>query len=581
MAVSELESLRIKLLGDASNYLGSLKEAESATRTTATRMEGATTQATQAVAQSQQQVAKSYAATGQAAAQSSKAQVAAVEKTAQAAKSAASSVAQPFADLGKSFSSFGSFMTDAMKLGQQAAPFLAIAYGAGKAAQFISEMVNDTVAFRDELRAMGRASDEAAAALGRLTQARLGDLRRSDAPLADRQAKLNEQIKAAKEARDKARQIADAASDAPDMTKRIRSTGPLGPLGGWLDEKVLSPNDYKRLKQKAEDTKKMLGAAEAEVKALEDAQQQLSESLKDAVFGQQSASKEAIALARVPEFLRGAEKLKRAGASDADVKATKELATEEMTTRFAAETEKATQMLQLQAKNAGATSAELSVLQMELEGVTGKQLELAKAAAQANKVAELNLSVIRLNESLKDQLATFGMAGTEAEIFKLKLKGATEAQLAQAKAMGMQLKGKEVTEQFKSAQEKAAERIEELNELLKAGAIDQKTYGRAVADANKQLQTQRQELSAIQGAAMGGAEALERFNKFQDAIALRSNPAGGGVMPAGGMDPMKAVEQNAPKGAGGGKSDEFLREIRDTLWRMEKRGGIDLRIGGA
>ncbi len=608
--MTELDSLLVRITGDASSYLASLKESESATRQTASRMEGATTAATRQVATSQEQLAKSYATTSKQALDSAAAQSTASRASVEAGK-AAKDAGEETAKAGGKASGLG----DGLKgIRAGIAPLLAAGAAAFKLAEALSELISNTAAFRKEMLEAERATDRQIAAMQRMANSRLQALGRSDAPLEKRLEAFDTDIEKAKKASDAAADSLLKLQEAQQTRKNIgRGAGAavgaaagtafapgigtaIGAVGGFFlgpqIDALLNPQDRKRQEQAIDAAKKQMAQTEAELKALEDQRQQLIENIKNQAFQAQAASREQIALARTPEHLRESERLKRLGATPEDVKKTAELGTEAMTTKFAADTEKATRMLDLQAKNVRANAAELRVLEMELEGVSGAQLEMARTAAQANKFAEMNTELKKFVASLEEETAAIGKSGIEAELARRRVRGFTEEQLAALKPALQLRRGAELTEQFRLPQEKFKTQLGELNELLAAGAIKQDTYGRAVADARKQLLGEGQALAAIQGAAQGSAEALERFNKYQDAIALKPLPdylAGAGGLaagnapfqPGGGMNPPpQPMEKNPPPMQDQKEQSQYLKDIRDTLWRMEKREGPQIAVGG-
>jgi hypothetical protein len=120
----------------------------------------------------------------------------------------------------------------------------------------------------------------------------------------------------------------------------------------------------------------------------------------------------------------------------------------------------------------------------------------AGAAALANQQLLLGMEADNLNVKYEHAVEMFGKTGREAEIYELKLKGATDEQLAAAQAThekllameaeaDMMKKGEALVERYKTPQAKLADQQAELNKLLAAGAIDQETYNAAMKDAEK------------------------------------------------------------------------------------------------
>nr|WP_321459599.1 phage tail tape measure C-terminal domain-containing protein [uncultured Cohaesibacter sp.] len=90
--------------------------------------------------------------------------------------------------------------------------------------------------------------------------------------------------------------------------------------------------------------------------------------------------------------------------------------------------------------------------------------------------------------------------------------------------------GQRVTEQMQTAAESYANTLERLNKLLQAGAIDQKTYERAVADAAKTFAAAEQEkLAASQSAGAGIKRGLDGYAEEAGKLGDQLESAVGGT----------------------------------------------------
>lgn len=258
----------------------------------------------------------------------------------------------------------------------------------------------------------------------------------------------------------------------------------------------------------------------------------------------------------------------------------------------------------------GMTDTEKKVHEFRKLGAEDKDVKGILEEADINKQLEAEKAVTDLEDALRLQAQTFGMTAEQAEIYKLKLKGISDerllniknqqdfikAQQKEARAFDdlkqFMAEGKRIMEEFATPQEKFTKRMEELSKFLNEGAIDQDTFTRAVKDAEDQLKKAtgqaaelKKELGAIQGAASGSAEALERLNAFQDRIRLpqiKGADMPGQMMGQQPMQPVnqpRPVEQNPPGAENQREQNGFLRDIRDTLWRIEKKGGLDIKFG--
>jgi hypothetical protein len=176
-----------------------------------------------------------------------------------------------------------------------------------------------------------------------------------------------------------------------------------------------------------------------------------------------------------------------------------------------------------------------------MAGIGSSSLEAAENVARAsNEIGKLGPELVEvagdvgeLETKLRDQIATFGLTGDEAEVYKLKLAGATEAQLAGARALASQLKGMEKAKDDREEMEKLAKtlktasetpldkfrnRMAELKKVADAGLIDTATLLDGGLDAYKDLLGKQGEGRNTAGAALelGSAEARTAILAFQN-----------------------------------------------------------------
>lgn len=177
--------------------------------------------------------------------------------------------------------------------------------------------------------------------------------------------------------------------------------------------------------------------------------------------------------------------------------------------------------------------------------------EITKAGesvqTMGNDFTEAAEKVGELEEKLRLQIATFGMSSTEADIYKLKQEGVSEAMLANVQALGTQLKemerkkeiedelassAKQVIEANKTPLEKFQLEIEKLQTLRDKGLIDTTTFERATAKAKSDL----------------GTEPTNKKVEFAGAFELGSNEARQAILQnrfgSSNKDPMNKVESN-------------------------------------
>jgi hypothetical protein len=136
------------------------------------------------------------------------------------------------------------------------------------------------------------------------------------------------------------------------------------------------------------------------------------------------------------------------------------------------------------------------------EGASGAAGAMDEVKASVDVAADATLSlaadVAKLNDSLREQADTFGMSSDEAAIYKLKIRGATDEELAAARGLSARLEGmkaaqkatedldkeaERVRESIKAPVEKLAEEFAKLEDLRSAGKITQEQFDRARAVA--------------------------------------------------------------------------------------------------
>lgn len=164
------------------------------------------------------------------------------------------------------------------------------------------------------------------------------------------------------------------------------------------------------------------------------------------------------------------------------------------------------------------------------------KLEAAQAAKEQKKHDEQveknrEKSIENINKRLQEQVDTYGMSAKQLEVYRLKQLGANEADIAAAQAKADQLdelkkhdalmrKGESLTKQFGTPEEQRAEKIKELNELLKAGAISEATYQRALAGTKKE----KHEIMHADSALIGSEAAYAKMIEYASRTLLVDRP---------------------------------------------------------
>lgn len=130
----------------------------------------------------------------------------------------------------------------------------------------------------------------------------------------------------------------------------------------------------------------------------------------------------------------------------------------------------------------------------------------------------------KLIESLKEEIAAFGLTGAALEIHKAKLKGASAEVIAEAKKLQSVLagkeqaveaakaydeliaKGKELTDSLKSPAEQQQALLDQYREMAMQGIITWETYAKAVQKAQDEVKN----LNGAQSQAIKSPQALEK-----------------------------------------------------------------------
>lgn len=158
--------------------------------------------------------------------------------------------------------------------------------------------------------------------------------------------------------------------------------------------------------------------------------------------------------------------------------------------------------------------------------------------------AEMLEDIKKLEEKLEEQKATFGMTGAQAEIYKLQMRGATEEQLAHARALDEEIKALEeqkklqdkatqLTKKHMTPLQKFTEGEEELNKMLQEGLIDTHTHTEAMKELRKEFEKEirvKVTTSGVEATLAGTADALAKLNEYR----------------AGLQDPLQAALPSAP-----------------------------------
>jgi TP901 family phage tail tape measure protein len=167
----------------------------------------------------------------------------------------------------------------------------------------------------------------------------------------------------------------------------------------------------------------------------------------------------------------------------------------------------------------GMTGAMADVYRLKLAGASDAQLRTATTAAQMLTRMEANKGVVDLTSKLHEQIATFGQVGAAAELYHLKLSGADEGQLKLAGSLSSQLEkmqsAKAIFDETRTPLEQFQKQALKLKELRMSGAISYDTFKRGTIAARKDTIGDAASLPRFAGAMeVGSQEAYSSQLKF-------------------------------------------------------------------
>jgi TP901 family phage tail tape measure protein len=207
--------------------------------------------------------------------------------------------------------------------------------------------------------------------------------------------------------------------------------------------------------------------------------------------------------------------------------------------------------LESQVATFGKAGYAADIYKLSMEGATEQQLEGARAAAaqldqlEAEKEAreklkeqmdEVHKQGVDWIAQLTEQDATMRMTADAAELYRINTSNLSEEHKQQARDLVESIKkqrehlklidkGKDLMEQYRSPVEKFKDTQAELNMLRKKGAIDDKTYQRAIKDAKDQLEEAEKQAkkdynvhfsaTGIDSIEAGSTEAMARLAEYR------------------------------------------------------------------
>lgn len=221
----------------------------------------------------------------------------------------------------------------------------------------------------------------------------------------------------------------------------------------------------------------------------------------------------------------------------------------------------------------GMSSAELKAYELAAKGADQVTQDLIRTLGRELEAKKLSADIDTATGSLEEQIATFGKSPAEIEAYRLKIRGATEDQIAFVKSLGVELTAMQeqqaqmeesaaaqkrhiddlkdsaaaVFESTRTPMERFQQRMEDLQNLNFFHFIDDDTFSRAIQQA-------QDELDRVTAPRIQDAQAFDPSSRI-DVAALS------------GFQPDDAAER-----ANGQKLDQ----INSTLSRIERNGGAGL-----
>lgn len=207
--------------------------------------------------------------------------------------------------------------------------------------------------------------------------------------------------------------------------------------------------------------------------------------------------------------------------------------------------DKLTKKYQEQIATIGMSKEQVEIWKLTQEGATGAMLANVSAlGAQADELTrvhkkqeEVKKSANSFIESLTAEVTTFGLSSEEAKLYKLRMEGASDAQLNQARALldtkaaleaekGVMKRAADIVKESTPPWAKYQDEVGELQMLLSQGALTQEEYGYALEATQKRfdatqgkVQKATAEVQKFDAALVGSAEALFRVNAYQEKMA--------------------------------------------------------------
>lgn len=242
-------------------------------------------------------------------------------------------------------------------------------------------------------------------------------------------------------------------------------------------------------------------------------------------------------------------------------------------TDAAAEINQASVALRNEIAEMGLSANAIQQLRLIRNGATQEQLAGLAALQSARDAGRVVQDASALQSRLVDQHNTMGMTSTQAELFRLRQRGATEEVLRGAQAMADQIErteqmnrmrqeGRQVTEANRTPVEAFQEQVNRLGVLMAEGVLDGTQFDRGVMRAFGTLDQAFQQQQHTPQAAMAGTVDAARIIAQQQRDEQRS-----GRDP---MDRMRAILEQQRN-----RQDTQIEQMRELL-QVARDGFFDV-----
>lgn len=177
----------------------------------------------------------------------------------------------------------------------------------------------------------------------------------------------------------------------------------------------------------------------------------------------------------------------------------------------------------------GLTAQQAELYKLKIKGATEAEILHTQTLQNQLKAGQMNVSIDEMIKKLNEQAATFGMTAEAAELYRLKIAGATDEQIKAVKAAQEQLKtleknkalkdaGKELTLKYDTKAQKSdlLQKKLELKEMWESGAISTDVYKKALKDVQDQAKKTGQDIQGMTQTVEGAftAEHITRVEKY-------------------------------------------------------------------